>query len=470
MKKLTAMEHVHFVGIGGAGMSGIAQVLLESGCKISGSDIKESRNTERLKKYGARIKIGHKSENVGDADIVVLSSAIPEKNVEVVYAKKKNIPILLRAQMLARICEGKKSVAVAGTHGKTTTTSMISRMMDACGLDPTCLIGGELNDIGSNAKCGSSDYVVVEADESDGSFLYLNPQIIVLTNVEADHLDYYGDLDHIEDVFLKFLNKTEKDGLVISCGDYENLSRITVSADRKCVTYGLDEKNDFHAGNISFEAFSCTFDVYNKGKLLGRVSLSVPGIHNVYNALAAYALGISLDVPFSELAQCLKSFSGVQRRFQVLGEVSDITIIDDYAHHPTELKATLEAAKKGSWGRVVCIFQPHRFSRTKALGTSFKDAFDSADLAVVTDVYAAGEQPVPGVTGKLLVDAILQRNPRKPVAYLPKKSDILEFLASEVREGDLVLTAGAGDIWAVGEGLLNMLKTDFARVDRDDVC
>lgn len=469
MKELIEEEQIHFIGIGGAGMSGIAQVLLNMGCKVSGSDLKESRNTERLKRFGACIEIGHRADNVGDADVVVISSAIPDKNPEVQYAKENSIPILLRAQMLAKLCEGKQSIAVAGTHGKTTTTSMIARMMDMSGLDPTFLIGGELNDIGSNAKCGKGEYIVVEADESDGSFLYLGPKIIVLTNIEADHLDYYGDLDHIEEVFLEFVNKVPSDGFVIACGDDPRLNKLIGSLDKEVVTYGLDEKNDFYAKDIACESLASCFDVFSGGQLLGRGNLSVPGIHNVYNALATFALGSSLGLPFTELAASMQSFSGVQRRFQVLGEVSDVTIVDDYAHHPTELKATLEAARKGAWNRVLCIFQPHRFSRTKFLGSDFRDAFDSADLAVLTDIYAAGEEPVPGVTGKLLVDAILQRNPRKPVIYLPKKADILEFMASEVREGDLVLTAGAGDIWAVGEELLNMLEVDLAKADGNGI-
>lgn len=467
-KNLTATQHVHFIGIGGAGMSGIAQVLLDIGFEVSGSDLKESRNTERLKQYGARIEIGHRGESVDGADIVVISSAIPEKNPEVKHAKEKHIPILLRAQMLARLCEGKKSIAIAGTHGKTTTTSMVSRMMDVAGLDPTFLIGGELNDIGSNAKCGKGDYIVAEADESDGSFLYLRPQIIVLTNIEADHLEYYGNLKHIEEVFLEFVNQLQPDGFAIVAGDLENIKNLTNLSEKRFITYGLGENNDFSARNIVCESLASSFDVFQKDELLGRFHLCTPGVHNVLNALATIALGISLNVPFSKIAESLESFGGVQRRFQIKGNVSEVTIVDDYAHHPTELKATLEAAKKGHWNRIVCIFQPHRFSRTKFLGTDFKDAFDGADLAVLTEVYAAGEEPIPGVTGKLLVDAVLRHNPRKPVVYLPKKSDILDFMVSEVREGDLVLTAGAGDIWTVGEGLLSLLETDLAKAGGND--
>lgn len=466
---MKAMEHFHFVGIGGAGMSGIAQVLLEMGSKVTGSDIKESRNTERLKKHGARIMIGHSADNVDEADVVIISSAIPAKNPEVAFARNRKIPILLRAQMLAELCNGKESITIAGTHGKTTTTSMIALLIDKIGLDPTFLIGGELNDIGGNARFGKGDYLVAEADESDGSFLYLNPYIIVLTNIEADHLDYYGDFEKMEEAFLRFADKVPSDGSIIACGDCPGVQRLIARTDNKVITYGLDEKNDFYAGNIVLDSFSSCFDVFNKGELLGPARLSVAGSHNICNVLGAFALGVSLDLDFARMAEILTSFRGVQRRFQVLGEVSEVTIIDDYAHHPTELKVTLKAAKKASESRVVCIFQPHRFSRTKFLGNDFKDAFDCADLTVLTDVYAAGEEPIPGVTGKLLVDAVLQENPRKQVVYLPKKADVLGFLASEVREGDLVLTAGAGDIWTVGEELLNMLKANPVKVGADAI-
>lgn len=461
------MQHVHFVGIGGAGMSGIAQVLLEMGCKVSGSDLKESRNTERLKGYGAEIKVGHRAENIGDADVVVISSAIPAKNPEVKFAQEEEIPILLRAEMLARLCDGKKNIAVAGTHGKTTTTSMIACMIDMSGLDPTYLIGGELNDIGGNAKYGKGEYLIAEADESDSSFLYLNPHIIVLTNIEADHLDHYDSLDQIEEVFQQFIGRVPNDGSIVACGDYPNIKKLIGKLDKRFVTYGLSENNDYCVKNMTFPSLSSSFDVFFKGKRLAKVSLSVPGVHNVYNALAAFALGVSLDLPIKQIIEGLKSFSGVQRRFQLVGEVSDVTVVDDYAHHPTELKATLEAAKRGPWKRIVCIFQPHRFSRTKFLGNDFRDAFESADVAIVTDIYAAGEEPVPGITGKILVEAILQNNPRKSVIYLPKKNDILDFLSTKLRQGDLVLTAGAGDIWTIGEGLLGILNLNQTKVNRD---
>jgi UDP-N-acetylmuramate--alanine ligase len=460
------MQHIHFIGVGGAGMSGIAQVLIEMGCEVSGSDLKESRNTERLKSNGARIEIGHRADNIGDADVVVISSAIPAKNPELLFAREQEVPVLLRAEMLARLCDGKKSIAVAGTHGKTTTTSMIARMIKAAGLDPTFLIGGELNDVGGNAKHGKGDYLVAEADESDKSFLHLDPYIVVLTNIEADHLECYGSIEQIEKVFRQFLAKVPDEGFIVACGDYPNLSRLMDSMDRKFVTYGMNEDNDYYAKELTFDSLNSSFEVYSGNKLLTKAHLSVPGIHNIYNALAAFALGGSLDLEVEQIVESLGSFNGVQRRFQFKGESSRVTVVDDYAHHPTELKATLEAAKRGPWERIICVFQPHRFSRTKFLGSDFKDAFDDADLAILTDIYAAGEPPVPGVTGKILVEAILQDNPRKSVIYIPRKNEILNFLAGNLKDGDLVLTAGAGDIWTVGEGLLNMLDSDQAKVCR----
>ncbi len=463
---LTEMQHVHFVGIGGAGMSGIAQVLLEMGCRVSGSDLKESRNTERLKSNGATIEIGHRAQNIGDADVVVISSAIPAKNPELTFARAQGIPVLLRAEMLARLCHGKRSIAVAGTHGKTTTTSMIARMINVGGLDPTFLIGGELNDIGGNAKYGEGEYLVAEADESDKSFLHLNPHVVVLTNIEADHLECYGSLDQIEAVFRQFIQKVPRDGFVVASADHANVCRLMDSVDQKFITYGLKKHNDFYARDLEFRSLKSTFQVFHKDRSIAEAYLSVPGVHNVHNALAAFALGVALNLPVKGIIESLASFNGVQRRFQFKGELSRVTVVDDYAHHPTELKATLEAARKGPWKRIICVFQPHRFSRTKFLGNEFKDAFAQADLAILTDIYAAGEPPVPGVTGKILVEAILEDNPRKPVIYIPRKSQILSFLAANLRDGDLVLTTGAGDIWTVGEGLLNMLEADQAKVCR----
>jgi len=451
-------KRVHFVGIGGAGMSGIAKVLLEMGYVVTGSDLKESRNTLSLRKQGAKIFIGHRPDNVGDADLVVVSSAIPKNNREMKCALRRGIPVIPRAEMLAILGDGRTNVAVAGTHGKTTTTSMISWVLEKNGLDPTFLIGGELNDIGSNAKYGRGKFFIVEADESDGSLLCLKPHTMVVTNIEADHLDYYNSLDEIEEVFFKFVSKLPPDGRGIVCGDHPGVKKLIRRADKEYIIYGMDKNSDFYAEDVELGGFGSSFEVYGGGKRLGKVSLRLPGVHNVYNALATIALSTFIGLDFTAIADALSQFSGVQRRFQLVGSCGDVTLIDDYAHHPTEVRATIDATRDGDWKRIICIFQPHRFSRTRFLGEDFGEAFDEADLVILTDIYAAGEQPIPGVSGKLILNALLSRNPRKQVIYLPRKAEVERFLTRVVRKGDLVLIMGAGDIWTVGEWLLNFLR------------
>ncbi len=451
-------QKFHFVGIGGAGMSGIARVLLDMGYEITGSDLKESRNTIHLKKHGARIIIGHHPSNVDSADIVVVSSAIPGSNCEIRSAREKSIPVLARAEMLVRLAEGKTTIAIAGTHGKTTTTSMVSFLFEQCEVDPTFLIGGELNDIGSNARYGKGDYFIAETDESDGSLLFMRPDIIILTNIEADHLDHYGDFSRIEKTFERFTQQMSPNGLAIVCGDHVNVIKIIRAANKEFKTYGLSDKCDFFATHVNFSNFGSSFKVFHSQEELGEVRLQVPGLHNIYNALAAITLGISLGLPFERVSSALKEFGGVRRRFQLMGSYDGITLVDDYAHHPTEIKVTLEAAKVGDWKRVICVFQPHRYTRTKFLHTEFGASFNNSDITILTDIYGAGEGPLPGVTGKLLVDSVLEKNPGKQVIYLPKKNDIKRFLLSCVRPGDLVLIMGAGDIWTVGEEFLDGLK------------
>lgn len=451
-------QKYHFIGIGGAGMSGIARVLLDMGHEISGSDLKESRNTIQLRKYGVEIMIGHNPRNVDSADVVVVSSAIPGSNCEINSARERAIPVLARAEMLAKLADGKIAIAIAGTHGKTTTTSMVSLLLEHCKLDPTFLIGGELNDIGSNAKYGKGEHFVAETDESDGSLLFLKPHIIILTNVEADHLDYYGDFRRIEETFKRFTQQMSPDGLGIICGDHANVMKIVRGTNRQFKTYGLSKECDFSATDISLSNFGSCFKVLYSQKELGEVKLRIPGLHNIYNALAAVGLGVSLGISFNDIASALEKFGGVRRRFQLMGSCDDITLVDDYAHHPTEIRVTLEAAKVGGWKRVICVFQPHRYTRTKFLYNEFGFAFDNADVVVLTDVYGAGEDPLPGVTGKLLVDSILEKDSHKQIVYLPKKSDIKSFLLKFAKSGDLVLIMGAGDIWTVGEELLNELE------------
>jgi UDP-N-acetylmuramate--alanine ligase len=464
------LVHAHFIGIGGAGMSGIAKVLIEMGYKVSGSDLKESRYTKALIKYGAVIALGHRSENIEDPNVVVVSTAIPETNPELHEARRKNIPVVRRAEMLAWVGKQARSIAVAGTHGKTTTTSMISLVFEKANLDPTFLIGGELNDIGSNAKYGGGEFFITEADESDGSLLFLNPEIVVLTNIEADHLDYYGSLQEIEDLFCRFIESIPERGFVIACSDDSGVCRLINRSDKRFITYGIESTDftdrntkdvvvpDYLAKNVILEQLGSSFEVYKKGEFILNVRLSVPGIHNVYNALATIALCEKAAIDLDTVVAALGKFSGVKRRFQIIGSTSEFTIVDDYAHHPTEVKATLNAAKSGDWQRLICVFQPHRYSRTKFLGKEFGPAFSEADIVVLTDVYAAGEEPIPGITGKVIVDAVLSESPRKQVVYLPKKTEIPKFLMNTARKGDLILTMGAGDISATGEEFLSLIE------------
>ncbi|MDI6816655.1 MAG: UDP-N-acetylmuramate--L-alanine ligase [Actinomycetota bacterium] len=456
-------EHVHFIGIGGAGMSGIAKVLLEKGFQVSGSDLKESRYTKALRDMGAEISIGHDSEAIDEPDVVVVSTAIPEVNPELMAARERGLKVIRRAEMLAWLGNDKRSIAVAGTHGKTTTTSMISSTFDKTNQNPTFLIGGELNDIGSNAKYGSGEFFITEADESDGSLLYLRPEAIIITNIEADHLDYYASLEEIDDVFCDFVELLPQDGFVVCCGDDAGVIRLMARSDKRFITYGVDLEDgstvparDFTARNISEIRLGCQYDLYLNGEYVAKVELNVPGMHNIYNSLATIAISVELGLDLNGVLDALKQFCGVKRRFQLIGTTPDFVLFDDYAHHPTEVKATLSAAKSGEWKRLICIFQPHRYSRTKFLGKDFGASFSDADMIVLTDVYSAGEEPIPGVSGKSIVDALLAQDPRKNVVYLPNKAEIPKYLRANVKEGDLVLTMGAGDISTIGEDLLSL--------------
>lgn len=456
---LDRSNSVHFIGIGGAGMSGIAKVLLEMGHSVSGSDIKSSRYTRSLESLGAKVTIGHQEKNINNNDVVVISSAISEGNVELKRAKKLGIRVMARAEMLAQIARQKTTVAVAGTHGKTTTTSMISFILEKSGYDPTYLIGGELNDIGSNARFGSGKYCVIEADESDGSLLRISPQMMVVTNIDADHLDFYGSMEAVEKIFADWLEKLPKDGKAFVMGDNTNIKKLIKPGHGSFVTYGLEPENDYFAKDISFQDFGSRFQLYSsKTGLIGELTLNVPGTHNILNSLAATAFCLDIGVDLSSIAKALARFTGVKRRFQLIDKLNEIAVVDDYAHHPTEIKATLKAARQGGPGRVICVFQPHRYSRTKFLFREFGPAFADADVTVMTDIYGAGEEPIPGVTSKLLVDSILESNPKKTVAYLPHKMDVGNFLLSHIRVGDLVLTMGAGDIWTVGIELIDHLS------------
>lgn len=464
MKQLdiSRAKTIHLMGIGGCGVGAIAKILIEMGFKVSGSDIKESANTIRLKEMGAHIFFEHSASNVREADIVVYSSAIDKNNPELAEAKARQIKCLPRAEMLSWILsQSKTPIAIAGTHGKTTTTSMMSLVFDKCGMNPTFLIGGETTDVGGNARLGNGKYSIAEADESDGSFLLLRPKVSVVTNIEADHLDHFGDLANIREAFLEFVNLLPKGGTLVVCsddqGNLDMLERIETQAD--VITYGMGDQAMFRARNIVFGESSVKFEVLKKGRLLGDVKLNVPGTHNVLNALAAIAVGIDEGIDFMSVNTALRCFTGVRRRFQLIGRVSGILIYDDYGHHPTEIAATLKAAKQ-SWSavkRIICVFQPHRFSRTMHLRESFGKCFKDADQVVLTDIYSAGEAPIAGISGETVLDEVL-KNKEDGVVYLPKKQDISNYLVENAVPGDLIITMGAGDVNTVGKEVYSRLR------------
>jgi len=403
------------------------------------------------------VAIGHEAEQVGEADVVVRSSAVGPDNVELAAARHRVIPVIQRAEMLAELMRMKYGVAVAGTHGKTTTTSMVATVLAKGGLDPTMVVGGRLNALGTNAKLGRGDFLVAEADESDGSFLKLTPTIAVVTTVDAEHLDYYRDLAHIQDTFLEFVNKVPFYGLVVLCLDQEHIQSLLPRLEKRFVTYGLRTQADIQAEDISFAGMTSEFLVSAKRRPLGRVQLKVPGLHNVYNALAAVAVGLELDVDFAVIREALGEFTGVARRFQVRGELNGILVVDDYGHHPAEIQATLNAAKRGFGRNLLVCFQPHRYTRTRALLKEFFTAFYEADRLFVTEIYPAGEPPLPGVHGQLIADGVAEHGHRG-VTYLPAKEELVEAVLREARAGDMVLTLGAGDIWRVGEEIVRRLR------------
>jgi len=450
------IKNIHFVGIGGIGMSGIAEVLLNLGYHISGSDLKETEVTRRLRSLGCEISYGHRRENLREADVVVISSAIRQKNPEVEAADERLIPIIPRAEMLAELMRMKVGIAIAGTHGKTTTTSLISTVLAAGGLDPTVVIGGRLNSIGSNARLGQGEFLVAEADESDGSFLKLMPTIAVVTNIDPEHLDFYKGIEEIKESFLSFLEKIPFFGLAVLCLDHPNIQSLLPRLKKRFATYGLTTQADFQAKEIAFEGLSTSFDVVHHRQGIGRLSLRMPGIHNVYNALATLATAFELDIPFRVVQETLREFSGIQRRFQIKGEKKGILIVDDYGHHPVEIMATLKAARTG-WGkRIIAVFQPHRYTRTQALFKDFLTAFYDADVLILTDIYPAGEDRIEGVESKALFEGIREYG-HKDVSYLADKGQIVEHLLRILSPGDLVITLGAGDIWQVSEELVKRL-------------
>ena len=456
------IQHVHLVGIGGIGMSGIAEVLVNMGFRVSGSDLKRSSVTDRLQRLGVEFAEGHGAEHVGDAHVVVCSTAVRNDNPEVLEARRRSIPVIPRAEMLAELMRLKPhTVAVAGSHGKTTTTSMIATVLGHAELDPTVVVGGVVGSFGSNARLGKSDLMVVEADESDRSFLMLTPTFAVVTNIDREHMDYYKDMTDVRECFANFVNKVPFYGAAVLCLDDPHVQAVIPEVVRRRITYGLSAQADISAREVRYDQdFGSRFTVRRGAEPVGEVNLRVPGLHNVYNALAAVAVGFELEVPFELIAKALGEFTGVNRRFQFKGEVNGVLVVDDYGHHPTEIKATLAAAKVGSRGRrMVVLFQPHRYSRTKDQMDEFARSFNNADVLLVTDIYAASEDPIEGVTAEAVVDAI-KRYGHKNVRYAGSVEDAAEALMSEVSPGDMVITLGAGNVYRVGEKLLEMMKAE----------
>ena len=454
-------QHIHFVGIGGVGMSGIAEVLLTLGYRVTGSDARRSETVERLERLGAKVYVGHAAAQVEGAHVVVSSSAVARDNVEIAAARQRGVPVIARAEMLAELMRLKYGIAIAGTHGKTTTTSMVAAVLGAGGFDPTVVVGGRVHGLGTNARLGQGEFLVAEADESDGSFLKLSPTIAVVTTVDAEHLDHYPDLDAIVAAFLAFVNKVPFYGAVVVCLDDPNLQRmIPRMMDKRVVTYGLEAGADVTARRLQFAEMRSTFEVVHRGVSLGTMNLQIPGRHNVLNALAATAVALDLEMPFPKIQTALASFAGVQRRFQVRGTARDVLVVDDYGHHPAEIRATLAAAKAGFDRRVITVFQPHRYSRTQHLRDDFLTAFYQSDVLIVMDIYPAGEAPIPGVHARDLADGIAAHGHREVLYLGNDRAAIIDYLCESTRAGDLVLTLGAGDVGQLGGELLQRLGDD----------
>lgn len=453
---MVRVRNIHLVGIGGCGMSGIAKVLHEMGYKVSGSDIREGPNTIRLKDLGVKIYIDHAAENIRDADLLVYSSAVSSENCELKEAHSKGIPIVKRAEMLAWIMDQSKTkIAIAGTHGKTTTSAMIAKVLDSGKFSPTFFIGCDMDYAEGNARLGNGRFAVAEADESDSSFLHLSPTIGIITNIEDDHMERFGSMTNVLETFEKFAKRVSNDGFILVDANDPNNQELMKRVDTRFITYGLNGGGQYSARDLEFDKFGSRFTLLCKDKKLGNVELSVPGWQNVLNSLPVFVIGFEFGLDFNSIAASLRTFIGARRRFQTVGEFQDILIVDDYAHHPTEIRATLSAARSGWPGRrIICIFQPHRYTRTALLKDRFATAFADADKIIVTDIYAASEKPIPGISGRTIADGIQN----KEVAYIPRKEKIFEYLTQEIREGDMVLTLGAGDIYTVGKEILTRLK------------
>ena len=451
MINLNSVKRVHFIGIAGVGMQAIANIFIDKGYSVSGSDMKATAVTENFAARGARICIGQRAENLGDAEVVVISSAIRETNEELKAAREQGIPVIHRADALVHIMSWGKAIAVAGAHGKTTTSSMLGQVFYENNTDPTLVIGGEVDYLHSNSVLGHGRYVIAEADESDGSFLKESPYIAVVTNIDADHMDYYGSIENVVAAFKQFIQLLDKEeGAAVLCVEHEHIRDLLPTLERRCITYGIEHEADYQATNVFYHDGLLTFTVLHDGAALGDVTLAVPGRHNILNALATIATALYCGLAFTDIVTALSHFHGARRRFQTKGHVNGVWVVDDYAHHPTEINATLTAARDMGTHRVVCLFQPHRYTRTKLLAKEYGRSFVCADKLIITDVYSAGEDPIPGVSGKLIVDMV-QKLSHQDVLYIPTKEAVLAYLEEHAQPQDLVITMGAGDIYTVGE-------------------
>jgi UDP-N-acetylmuramate--alanine ligase len=449
-------KKIHLVGIGGSGMSGIAEVLLTMGYEVSGTDARKSAVTERLESLGSSIGIGHDPSAVREADVVVISSAIPRDNVEVVEAERLGIPVIPRAEMLGELMRMKYGIAVGGSHGKTTTTSLIAEVLSQGGLDPTVVVGGRIKVLGTGAKLGKGDYLVAEADESDGSFMTLVPALAVVTSIDEEHMDYYEDLDAIKDAFVTFMNMVPFYGASIVCLDQSNVQSVLPRVKRRLISYGLTRQADVMGDEIESQGLKSTYTLRFGGRQLGKISISMPGLHNVYNSLAACAVGLELGVDFSAIKKALENFQGIGRRFEIKGEKKGIIVLDDYGHHPSEVETTLRAAQATWGGRVIVVFQPHRYSRTEKLHEMFGKCFYDADVLFLTDVYAAGEKPIEGVSSKLIYDSLVSFGHHN-VTHLSDYGEIVDHVVEVARPGDVIVTLGAGDVHELCARILEKL-------------
>jgi len=450
------VRHVHFIGVGGIGMSGLAEILRTLEFDVSGSDLRAGENTKNLERLGVRIDIGHRAENVHGADVIVYSSAIDNENPEVREARLHGIPVIPRAEMLAELMRVKYGIAIAGSHGKTTTTSLVATVLRAAGFDPTVVVGGRMSSLGSNARLGEGNMLVAEADESDGSFLRLTPTIAVVTNIDPEHLDFYKTHEILKDAFVQFIEKVPFYGLAVLCLDHPHVQDLLPRVQRRHVTYGLSPQATYHARGLNYKGLSTSFVAFNRDKPLGEFTVRMPGAHNVLNTLAAIAVADELEVPLDVVKDALATFHGVARRFTIVDEVDGVALVDDYGHHPAEVEATLNAARRAYEGRILVAFQPHRYTRTENLFDEFTRAFNNADQLFLTDIYAAGEKPIPGITSQTLADAIAQHG-HHSVKYAPDRAAMSAELARIARPGDVVIALGAGDInkilSVVGSGL-----------------